>query len=84
MRDIRSTAHQVTHAIHKDPLGLTPPEGQCQLIGVERHRKSLPIARVAHRLEVHRQPLGITVLAPRTHLGAAGHGVPGGIRPFNR
>jgi hypothetical protein len=43
--------------------------------------ESPPVAWVAHRPEVDREPFHIAMLTPGAHLVAAGYRVSGGIRP---
>src|SRR5712691_2415688 len=59
---------QITHGIHKDETRASPGQGSLQEILMQRHRKSLPIAGIAHCLETLCHPLGITVFTALTDL----------------
>src|SRR5437660_8159124 len=78
-----SLMEKIAHAVHEDETRLRPPKWQRNKIGVQRNLKTILVATVAHRLKTSREPLSVTMLAARTHLRAASHGIPSGIRPLD-
>ena len=74
---------EITHAVNKNHLGLGPPKGQGELIGMKRYAKAILIATNSHFLETQGQALCVAVLAPRTDLCAASDRIPSGVGPLD-
>src|SRR4029453_8030616 len=68
---------QITHRIHKHQPRTPPLERFFDEVLMERHRKSLLIASIAHCLETLCHPLHITVFTALTDLGTSRDGIPG-------
>src|SRR5438552_18867761 len=74
---------EIAHAVYEHETRLRPPKRQRNKIGVQRNLETIPVATVAHRLKTSREPLSVAMLAARTDLRAASHGIPSGIRPLD-
>ena len=74
---------EVAHAVDEDALRPAPAERKRHLVGLKCHRKTIPVAGIAHRLKTESQALSVAVLATRADLGTTRHRIPRGIGPLN-
>jgi len=75
---------QIAHGIHEDSLWRFPPKWFAQLLGYQSQIKALSVGMVRNPPETFGKYFGIAMFATRTDLGAAAHGIPRGVCPFNR
>jgi hypothetical protein len=75
---------EVAHRIDEYLSRSSPVQRLFELLGNKPEIKSVLEGMARHATEAFRERLGVTELAPRAHLRAASHRVPGRVRPFDR
>src|ERR1019366_7990531 len=74
---------EVTHAIDKHAAGNVPAKRVFKHVRLQCEVESIPVIFLPHRMQPVGKTFGITVLAARTDLGAAGYRIPGRVGPFD-
>ena len=78
-----AVVEQIAHRVDEHGLRLLPPEWQLQHVRLQCRQETAGVVGLAHGLQSRGHALGVAVLAARTDLGAARHGVPRGFGPFD-
>ena len=74
---------KVAHGIDENTFRSFPTKGQLQHLRLQSESKSVSVIALAHGFEAIRETFGVTMLASRADFGAAGHGIPGCVGPFD-
>ena len=74
---------QIAHRIHEDHARSFPREWLGEAFGTERDIEPTSEWMTGHAAEALGEPFGVTMIAAPRDLGAARHGVPGGVGPLD-